>query len=151
MGLAGAAALAERWPVAGPVIVRSGYTAVEATPLVFQGVAFGGLNVFRSDAADFHDRRAECRALADAVTLVIVSGQLSAEHVAEGLRAALEDRAVVEQAKGALAHARSLGMPAAYDELVRLAEAEGLPLGIAARRVMEQARTGTLGRGSATP
>lgn len=104
VGLAGAAALAERWPVAGPVIVRSGYTAVEATPLVFQGVAFGGLNVFRSDAADFHDRRAECRALADAVTLVIVSGQLSPEHVAEGT--APRHRGTARDGAGAHGHPR---------------------------------------------
>lgn len=39
----------------------------------------------------------ECRALAAAVTLAIVGRDLGADHATNGLRAALEDRAVVEQ------------------------------------------------------
>ena len=61
-----------------------------------------------------------------------------------GLRTALADRAVVEQAKGVLGYVRSLDMPAAYDALVAMAHEEGAPLGVAARRVMERARTGAL-------
>jgi hypothetical protein len=150
VGLTGAAALAERWPVAGPVIVEAGYLSVQAVPLTFQGLAFGALNVFRTDDTDFLTQQAECRALADAVTLVIVSGHVGVDHLTAGLRAALEDRAVVEQAKGALAHALSLQMPAAFDTLLALAEEDGAPLGVAARRVMEQARTGSLGRPAST-
>jgi len=150
VGLSGAAAIVERWPVAGPVIVASGYTSVQATPLVWRGSAFGGLNVFRSEDTDFEAQLAECRALADAVTLVIVSGHASVDHLGEGLREALAERAVVEQAKGALAHVRSLEMAQAYEALLALAEAESVPLGAAARHVMEQARTGTLDRRSPT-
>ena len=54
------------------------------------------------------------------------------------------ERAVVEQAKGALAHTRSLDMAAAFDALCNLAEEEGVSLGVAARRVTDRARAGTL-------
>jgi hypothetical protein len=148
VGAAGAARISARWPVAGPVIVQSGYTALLATPLTWQGNAFGGLNLFRSDGTSFEGQEEDCRALADAVTLILVSGRLGAEYLTEALHAALEDRAVVEQAKGALAHIRSLEMAQAYGALLALAEADGVPLGTAARRVMEQARTGTLGQRS---
>lgn len=146
VGMAGDEAIVERWPVAGPFIVRSGYSAVEAVPLTWQGLTVGGLNLFRADATSFRDQRAECRALADAATLVILSAQFSTLDATDSMRAALADRAVVEHAKGALAHVRSLEMSAAYDELVGLADTEGLSLGVAAREVMRQARSGNLGR-----
>ena len=61
-----------------------------------------------------------------------------------GLRTALAERAVVEQAKGALAHTRSLDMAAAFDALGALADEEDVSLGVAARWVMDRARAGTL-------
>lgn len=138
----GAHAIEEQWPVTGAVIVRSGYASVHATPLTWRGTTFGGLNLFRSDEISFGDQLEECRALADAVTLTIVGRYLGQSHVADGLRAALEERAVVEQAKGALAYLQSLDMAAAYESLLAMAEEDGIPLGVAARRVMEWAQRG---------
>lgn len=146
----GAAALTERWPVTGPVILAAGYQSVQAVPLRWQGTVFGALNVFREEAVGFTDQQEDCRALADAVTLVIVSAHLDDEQLVAGLHSALAERALVEQAKGALAHVLSVDMASAYDALVTRADAEGVPLGVAARRVMERARTGTLGT-SASP
>lgn len=144
VSLHGEAALVARWPVAGPIIVRSGYLAVQATPLRWHGDAFGALNVFGRDEGDLLDVTADCRALADAVTMIIVSGRLADAQLGESLRFALADRAVVEQAKGAIAHVASLDMAAAFDALGDLAAAERLSLGVAAARVMERARAGTL-------
>lgn len=136
--------LTDRWPIAGPVIVAAGYQSVQAVPLRWQGRVFGALIVFREEATGFDDQQDDCRALADAVTLLIVSVHSGDEQVADGLRTALAARAVVEQAKGALAHARSLGMAAAYDALLALAEEEDVTLGVVARRVLDRARAGTL-------
>ena len=138
--------LVERWPVAGPVIVAAGYRSVQALPLTWHGTSFGALNVVRADPVGFEGQQPDCRALADAVTLLIVSANVDHDHLATGLRAALEDRSVVEQAKGALAYTRSLDTAQAFDALVALADEEGVTLGVAARRVMDRARTGTLGR-----
>ena len=136
--------LEARWPVAGPLIARSGYVAVQATPLRWHGTTFGALNVFASEADRFRGLEAECRALADAVTMVIVSGRLGDAELTESLRAALTGRAVVEQAKGAVSHVLGVDMSAAFDALVAFAGVEGLTLGVAAARVMDLARTGTL-------
>ncbi len=142
----GEAELVARWPVAGPLIVRSGYVAVQATPLHWHGAAFGALNVFARVADGFRGLEDECRALADAVTMVIVSGRLADGELTESLRSALTSRAVVEQAKGAIAHVLDVGMPAAFDALDAFAVAEGLSLGLAASRAMELARAGALGK-----
>lgn len=138
-------ALVERWPLTGPAILAAGYQSVRAIPLRWRGTVFGALNVFREEPADVVGHRDECRALADSVTLVIVGAHLDEEHLVTGLHSALAQRAVVEQAKGALAHVLSLDPAAAYDALVGLAAEEDVPLGVAARRVMERARTGALG------
>ena len=140
----GAGALVSRWPKAGPAVVASGYRSVQAVPLTWHGQTFGALNVFRADPTGFEHQQLDCRALADAVTLLVVSTQVDHDHLTVGLRAALEDRALVELAKGALAHTRSLDMAEAFHALVALADEEGVTLGVAARHVMYRARSGTL-------
>ena len=142
----GAADLSARWPLAGPAIVTAGYTAVQASPLRWHGHTFGALNLFRTLPEGFGDVQAECRAMADAVTLVLVSSHLDGQHVATGLRTALEERAAVEQAKGALAEVFDLDMAAAFTMLLERAAAHGDTLGVAAREVMERARTRKLGQ-----
>ena len=140
----GADELERRWPLTGPVIVAAGYRSVQALPLTWQGRVFGALNVFRENEDGFAEQQAECRALADAVTLVIASSQPDEERIVSGLNAALEERALVELAKGALAHTLSRDMSGAFEALLDLAHEEGLTLGTAARQVMLRARTGTL-------
>lgn len=144
VGAVGPEALCDHWSLAGPAIVAAGYQAVEAMPLRWHGQTFGALNLFRTDASDFEADLTACRAIADAATLVVVAGFPHVPPVAEMLRAALEERTVVEQAKGALAYSRSIPMPEAYDVLVELARAEEVSLGVAARRVMQRARAGRL-------
>lgn len=145
VGATGSAELRRRWPVAGAAIDEAGYHALLSTPLRWQGRTFGALNVFRTEPTTFETERSECRALADAVTLLLVTSRLGVASVADGLRAAMEERAVVEQAKGALAHVHSLDVAEAFDELVAVSRAEGATLGVTARRVMERARGRRLG------
>jgi hypothetical protein len=147
----GAVPIVERWPRVGPQIVRSGYLSVQAMPMTWQGSTFGGLNLFREEAVGFEHQMADCRALADAVTLLLVSAHLAPDQLGVGLRAALEERATVELAKGALAHAWQLDMPGAFDALTLLAEQEQVSLGVAARLVMERARGRALGVRDAAP
>jgi hypothetical protein len=103
-----------RWPLAGPAVVASGYATVHATPLRWRGVTFGALNVFRVAASDL------------------------------GPPGTAASRAVVEQAKGALAHARGLDMAGAFDALLALAAEERVGLGEVSQRVMARARSRTL-------
>lgn len=140
----GRAAILERWPLAGPVILSAGYSAVQATPLRWQDRAFGALNVFWTDQAHFEQLATEARALADALTLILVSGSLGTEALTQSLHAALQRRGVVEQAKGALAHVLGINTVDAFDALNAMARRENVTLGRAAERVMALARRGRL-------
>ena len=139
-------AIVDRWPVAGPAVAASGYATVHATPLRWRGETFGALNVFRVAASALGQPGvAACRALADAATVLLVTnGRFEPDHLAQSLEEALEARAVVEQAKGALAHARGLDLAGAFDALLELAAQEDMGLGQVAQRVMARARAGTL-------
>jgi hypothetical protein len=142
---AGADRILARWPVVGPVVVASGYEAVHATPMRWRGQTFGALNVFSANPGALAGAGPECRALADAATLLLVtSGHLGPDHLARSLGEALEARAVVEQAKGALAHVRGIGMGEAFDALLAVAADEGVTLGEAARVIMRRARERSL-------
>lgn len=143
--------LSARWPLAGQAFVTAGFAAVQATTLRWRGQTFGALNLFRSRAEGFDTVHAECRAMADAVTLILVSSHLDGPDIATGLRAALEERAVVEQAKGALAEVYELDMAAAFEMLLERARADNATLGVAARQVMERARTKRLAGADETP
>jgi len=141
----GVDAIRSRWPVAGPVILSSGYTAVHATPLRWHDETFGALNVFWAEESDFEERLSDCRALGDALTLVLLCGRLEDGALLESLRAALHRRTVVEQAKGALAHVLGIDPGDSFEALTDFSRREEIPLGHAAELVMALARTGTLG------
>lgn len=140
----GESAIVTRWPQAGPVILAAGYTAVQATPLRWHDDTFGALNVFWSDERDFAELAPEARAMADALTCILVSGSLGSEALTQSLHTALQRRGVVEQAKGALAHVLGIDTVEAFDALNALARREDVTLGRAAERVMALARRGTL-------
>ncbi len=141
----GSASLLGRWPVAGPAILAAGYTAVHAAPLHWRGETFGALNLFRVAGPVLSPAEAAaCQALADATTMLVVSGHLDTAHLTLGLERALAARAVVERAKGALAHLRGLDMDRAYEALAGLAAEEGVGLGEAARQVLDRARRQSL-------
>ena len=98
-----------------------------------------------NDPAGFEEQHDGCFALADAVTLLLVSANVKDEHFTAGLHVALREGATVERAKDALAHTRCLDMGSACNAPTHLADDNGLTLGVAARHVIDSARTGTLG------
>ena len=116
-----------RWPVAGEAIVRAGFAAVHAFPLVWQGRALGALNVFtRNDAALDESQREMAQAFTDMSTIVILQSQsIDQRQITESLREALLGRIVIEQAKGALAYVHGIDMASAYELLITEAEQRG--------------------------
>jgi hypothetical protein len=139
--VSGRDAILARWPTVGTAVLASGYQAVHATPLRWRGQAFGALNVFRAEPTSLADAARECRALADSATLLLVtSGHFGPDHLTRSLGEALEARSVVEQAKGALAHVRGVGMGEAFDALLAIAAEHDVSLGEAARLVIDRAR-----------
>lgn len=131
-----------RWPVVGPAIVAAGFAAVHAFPLDWQGGLIGGLNIFGQDAAVLDDDGSRAaRALADMLTLVIVQpDHLHADELDLRVTRALGGRAVVEQAKGALAYQLGIEPAEAYDVLLDRSVREGHTLTHVAREVLRRAQ-----------
>jgi ANTAR domain len=138
----GAAAIRGRWGNVGEAVVGAGFATVEAYPMRWRGSVLGGLNLFSSDP----DRRASgalAQAYADIATLVVVqSGSVDADQVRARLHEALSARGIVEQAKGVIVYREGLDLAAAYDVLLRRAEASGRPLTQTALDVVAEAVEG---------
>ena len=134
--------IVERWPDVGPAIVNAGFEAVHAFPLDWQGAVLGGLNIFGHDPAGLGSEGARAaRALADMLTLVIVQPEhLRPDEVDRRVTRALGGRAVIEQAKGALAFLMGIDPASAYDVLLERSVREGIPLTQTARQVLREAQ-----------
>lgn len=131
----------ERWPDFGMQMAAAGYQHVLALPLVWQGHALGGLNLFWTEPPT-HDAERDVlgRILADALALALVAVHPTPDHeTRERLETALAGRVVIEQAKGVLAHREGLTMGQAFARLLELADERGEPLGEACRYVVEDA------------
>ncbi|GAA1725341.1 GAF and ANTAR domain-containing protein [Isoptericola hypogeus] len=144
VAVSGPEAIVARWPAVGPAIVEAGFASVHAFPLVWQGGAFGGLNVFAaSDRGLDAGTIRTTQGLADMLTLAIVQpDRLRPEDVDRRLARALDARVVVEQAKGALAHQLGIDVARAYDVLMERSVRAGTPLTHTARAVLEEAQLG---------
>jgi GAF domain-containing protein len=133
---------AARWPGVATRMQQAGYQSLRSVPLRWRGEVVGGLNVFwaRTHAGDGEDVGLRVQALADMLAIALVSIRpMTAEEVQGRIREALRGRGVVEQAKGVLAHRLGLDMADAFQALKKLAAERGLPLGEAARLVVEEA------------
>lgn len=126
----GADEVDRRWPRIGPEITGAGFRSVYAFPLRWHGLTIGGLNLFAATDAPLDDSaRQLAQTFADVAALVIVQPvQVDQVDLLASLRRALEGRVVVEQAKGVLAYQLGIDMAAAYDELVRRSDQDGLSL-----------------------
>lgn len=136
-----AAALTARWPRVGRLIVDAGYDAVHAHPLNWHSRALGGLNVFYAGSAPQDPQSlALGQAFADIATLVLVQTQAPSDRELDAhMREALDERIVVEQAKGVLAESHQIGLDAAYTLLLQVAVRESSSITQTARRVIQGA------------
>jgi GAF domain-containing protein len=110
-------AAARRWPAFTPEAARRSVTGVAALPMRLRGDTIGALNVFHTggrviDSQDI----AAAQALADVATIAILQRRAlaSSEVLAEQLQAALNDRIVIEQAKGLLAERGQVDIETAF-------------------------------------
>jgi hypothetical protein len=132
---------ATRWPAfAAALQEQEVYGSVHALPLRLRGQAIGTLNLFHGapgplPAADL----ALGQALADIATIGILQERAirRGEVLTEQLQAALNSRAIIEQAKGVLAQRGNLTMHAAFDRLRYYARAHNLRLTEVARQIVE--------------
>ena len=109
---------ADRWPRFAPRAAAAGFRSVHAFPLRLREQVIGALNVFGSDrSGELAVADAPIiQALADVATIGLLQERTvrRAEELTEQLQGALNSRIVIEQAKGAIAQARSVSVDDAF-------------------------------------
>lgn len=110
----------ERWPAFVPEALAEGYHSVQAVPMRLRGTTIGALNLFGAGTGPLaqHDL-AIARALADTATIGILHERAlrRSEVLTEQLQTALNNRIVIEQAKGLLFHAAHISTGQAFEHL----------------------------------
>lgn len=109
---------AHRWPRFAPRAAEAGFLSVHAFPLRLREQVIGVLNVFGTDkGGELAATDAPIiQALADVATIGLLQERTirRAEELTEQLQGALNSRIVIEQAKGAIAQARSVSIDDAF-------------------------------------
>jgi hypothetical protein len=140
----GHAQIGSRWPTMAPVFRSVGFAGAHAAPLIWRGEALGAINLFFADGASADGIAEVAQMFADLATIAIVhSGRLTEQDVMERSRAALDERIVIERAKGVLAYAEDLPLDEAFDLLLAVAAERGRPLGEVAAQVIDEAINAT--------
>jgi len=110
----------DRWPNFRREALGAGFHSVQAIPMRLRDQVIGALNLFRLPPGqlDFADLTA-CRAMADVATISLLQDRATEQSrvLAEQLQVALNNRTVIEQAKGVLAERADLDMHAAFELL----------------------------------
>jgi GAF domain-containing protein len=133
---------AELWPTFARVSKELGVGSFLAAPLAVDRHAAGAVNLFSYGTHGFQEIDAQFLLL---YTLVAQSAMQSvgrvrvAEEQVEQLRAAMESRAVIEQAKGILMAVRGLTDDQAFQALVAQSQRDNVKLRTVARRFVAMA------------
>jgi len=122
----------QRWPHFCAAAAEHGVRSTLSLPLAVAGEHLGALNMYSSTAGPFSDAdRGTGTAFATQAAVVLANAQAywDARSMAEGLQAAMEHRAVIEQAKGLIMAAMPQPSPdAAFDILTRASQRENRKL-----------------------
>jgi transcriptional regulator with GAF, ATPase, and Fis domain len=131
VGHADLAGAKDRWPRFAAAATNSGFAAVDALPMRLRGDVIGALNLFRTSAGELTETALRtARALVDVATIGLLQ-QRSIRHqeiLTEQLQTALNNRVVIEQAKGYIAHRLRLDMDGAFAALRGYARGHNLKL-----------------------
>jgi GAF domain-containing protein len=129
-----------RWPKFAPRAVAAGFLSVHAFPLRLRTDRIGALNVFgTSVGGDLSDADVDIvQALADIAAIGLLQERAisRAELLTEQLQGALNSRVLIEQAKGAVAQARSVNVTQAFDLIRGYGRSNNLRLSNVAQTVI---------------
>jgi GAF domain-containing protein len=138
---AGDLATDERWPAVAARATELGLRCVFAVPLIVNGTAIGALNVFGREphGVEATDRELARRIAAPAATtLANARAYRRVSRLAEQLQEALENRAVIERAKGVLMAREGCDADRAFELLRRVSQDRNLKVRDVARAVVER-------------
>ena len=127
-----------RWPRFAPRAAGAGYRSVHAFPLRLRSELIGAMGLFATEAGRMDDDDLRIvQGLADVATIGLL--QQRAVHrgtvLSAQLQAALDSRVTIEQAKGAIAQHRGVGVEAAFELLRSYCRNNHLRLGDVAHDV----------------
>jgi transcriptional regulator with GAF, ATPase, and Fis domain len=129
-----------RWPRFAAEAVAAGFHSVHAVPMRLRTDVIGALNLFRIPAGSlgFADLTA-CQALADVATISLLQDRAvrEARLLAGQLQVALNNRIVIEQAKGVLSERAAVDMDAAFQLMRAHARSHNRHLADVAHAVIE--------------
>ncbi|MFI5707094.1 ANTAR domain-containing protein [Kribbella sp. NPDC051620] len=135
---AGSKAFADRWPELADRFHARGFRSVYAHPMAWHGQTFGAVNLFFAGDEVAEGIEPVAQTFSDLATVVIAqTGTSGPADLAEGLRSALADRNVIEQAKGVVAYTDDLSVDAAFERLLALARTAGRPLSEVAAGIVD--------------
>ena len=135
------AAATRRWPQFAPRAADAGFASVHAVPMRLHDSVLGALGLFGSSPGALGtDDVSLAQALAHVASVAIVQHQIAADQqvVATQLRTALDNRVVLEQAKGILSQVGDLSMDDAFGALRRYARDRNERLTDVARAVVHR-------------
>jgi GAF domain-containing protein len=130
----------DRWPTFAPVARAAGFRSVDAVPMRLRRSVIGALNLFHVEPGALRDTDlGAARGFADVATIAILQHRalLQAQVVNDELNHALNNRIVIEQAKGVLAERTGIEVDAAFAWLRNHARNHNLRLVDIARAMVD--------------
>jgi GAF domain-containing protein len=130
---------AGRWPRFAPYAIDSGFSAAHAIPMRLRRQVIGALNLFRTEPGTLDTADVSAgQALADMATIAILQARdVHETHaVVDQLQHALQNRILIEQAKGVLAERAGIGTDVAFTRLRAYARARQMKLSRVAEDVI---------------
>jgi GAF domain-containing protein len=129
------------WEAFTASALSAGFRSVVALPLRLRETVIGSLNLFRAQPGELNPRDIRAaQAMADMAAIGILHERSVREDdaVRDQLQVALSSRVVIEQAKGVIAHTRSVGMDEAFAALRGYARGNQLSLREVAQRLVDR-------------
>jgi GAF domain-containing protein len=130
-----------RWPAFTKAAVERGVLSSLSTPIPLQQYASAALNIYATKPKAFDESAVElATSFAGYAGVALANMHLyeSTRALAEQLQAAMESRAVIEQAKGILMGQRRCSADEAFDLLVRLSQQANRKLRDVAQALVDQ-------------
>ncbi len=131
----------QAWPEFTRAAVADGMRAFLACPLQVDGVGFGALNLYSHDLDGFSDDDEALAVLISRIGTGLVAGQLQHHRSAtliSQLEEAIASRAVIEQAKGAVAVVRRITPDEAFTVLRKVSQESNVKLREVAARTLAE-------------